>query len=58
MPGNVDLNWLKEREKFILQNGPDPARHTTVSKRTWIILGVVLAVVVALYFILRATEAF
>ena len=55
---SVDPNWLQEREKFIRQSGPDPARHTTVGKRIWIILGVVLVVMAVLYFVLRTTEAF
>ena len=56
--GTVDPNWLREREKFILQNGPDPQKHPVVQKRTWIILGVILVAVVVLYFVLRTTEAF
>ena len=54
----VDPNWLNDRAKVIMHDAPEPAKHPAVSKRTWIILAVVLAVMVVGYFVLRTTEAF
>ncbi len=54
----VDPNWLNDRANVIIHDAPDPGRHPTVSKRTWIILAVVLVLMIIGYFVLRTTEAF
>ena len=56
--GTPDPNWSNDRARLILHDAPDPRTHPSVSKRTWIILGVVLTAVIALMIYLLCTETF
>lgn len=48
--------FAEERARLIVHDGPDPGRHPSVSRRTWIILGVALVVMAALIILLLCTE--
>ena len=48
--------FAEERARLIQHDAPDPGRHPSVNRKTWIILGAALAVMVALIILLVCTE--